>query len=339
MITRYVNTASSAGGDGTTNATSGASRAYASLMEALTTIGSSPVSDDLEILCCGASADGKGHLNDAVLTTSESYTATIAANPNDPNGKHPGYWSDQHYRIEVSGGTSTPLYIKPSQKRIIIVDGIQVKSSSDSYTVHFYGISSGILDGSVCRNCLVDIYGNAVTGIAHRHNTGSGCSLRIENCVVSSTDGANVALHANDGYVTKIYNCLVYGTYNGLTNDNSDIELVNCAVSSQNDDFEAHNGGSNSIDHCASNDGDGTNPVSVSNWDDQFINPNYNTDVDYRIADGADLKNAGVGPSANSNIPVLDILGNRRSGSVCNVGPFEKNTLLKANAIWFGADF
>ena len=30
-ITRYVNTASTPGGDGTTNATSGANRAYASL--------------------------------------------------------------------------------------------------------------------------------------------------------------------------------------------------------------------------------------------------------------------------------------------------------------------
>ena len=33
MQTRYINTASTAGGDGTTNATSGANRAYASFAE------------------------------------------------------------------------------------------------------------------------------------------------------------------------------------------------------------------------------------------------------------------------------------------------------------------
>jgi hypothetical protein len=38
MITRYVNTASSAGGDGTTNGTAGATRAYATLREATYTL-------------------------------------------------------------------------------------------------------------------------------------------------------------------------------------------------------------------------------------------------------------------------------------------------------------
>jgi hypothetical protein len=54
LTTRYVNAASS-GGDGTTNATSGSTAAYASLDAAITAL--SAVSDDIEIYCEGTTVD------------------------------------------------------------------------------------------------------------------------------------------------------------------------------------------------------------------------------------------------------------------------------------------
>lgn len=56
MANRYVNTASTSGGDGTTNATSGANRAWADLAEAANGLGSS-LSTPIDIYCEGNQDD------------------------------------------------------------------------------------------------------------------------------------------------------------------------------------------------------------------------------------------------------------------------------------------
>lgn len=55
MATRYVNTGSTAGGDGTTNNTSGSTRAYATRNEALTALGN--LSEQTTIYCTGSTDD------------------------------------------------------------------------------------------------------------------------------------------------------------------------------------------------------------------------------------------------------------------------------------------
>ena len=68
QVTRYVNTASTPGGDGTTNDTVGANRAFASLVTALTTLAATDwagAKQQLRILCSGTTPD----TGDAVVTT------------------------------------------------------------------------------------------------------------------------------------------------------------------------------------------------------------------------------------------------------------------------------
>ena len=73
---RYVNTASSSGGDGTTNATSGANRAYATLDAALVAESDDLVASNvyLTIFCEGSSADtSEPHVTGFTTDASHEY--------------------------------------------------------------------------------------------------------------------------------------------------------------------------------------------------------------------------------------------------------------------------
>ena len=120
MITRYLNTASTAGGDGTTNAIIGATRAYATLSEAKTALHLGSLTDDLELLCCGSIVD----ISTASVEdwTDASHTTYIRGNPLELDGKNPGYWSELHYRL-VCGSSLPVLLVNGSAS--VVIEGIQ----------------------------------------------------------------------------------------------------------------------------------------------------------------------------------------------------------------------
>ena len=104
--TRYVNTASTAGGDGTTNATSGANRAYATLGAAVSAEAANLVSADvyLQILCCGTTAqsfdgDFTGYTTDATRYVE------IIGNTGDAAGAHAGIFSSSYFRLSYTKDT------------------------------------------------------------------------------------------------------------------------------------------------------------------------------------------------------------------------------------------
>lgn len=96
-ITRYVNTASTPGGDGTTNNTAGATRAFASLNEAMDSLPQWPstLSDAVEIYCSGSAADTDVPVN-LYVQTSSSNTLTIRGD--NTTGK----WNTSAYRLEAT---------------------------------------------------------------------------------------------------------------------------------------------------------------------------------------------------------------------------------------------
>jgi len=67
----------------------------------------------------------------------------------------------------------------------------------------------------------------------------------------------------------------------------------------------------------------GTNPVIVSDWASQFYNPNYINDFDFRFKSSSLLRDAGIGPAADAYVPVTDIIGDERNGSIASIGPFQ----------------
>jgi len=103
---RYVNTASSAGGDGTTNNTSGATRAYATLAAAVSGQATNLVTADvyLQILCCGTTAqsfdgDFTGYTTDATRYVE------IQGNTGASDGAHAGIFSTSYFRLSYTKDT------------------------------------------------------------------------------------------------------------------------------------------------------------------------------------------------------------------------------------------
>ena len=117
MITRYVNTASTPGGDGTTNATSGANRAYASLNEAEASLPAT-LTDAYDFICEGTTADTTAVVFDGFTTSVANYLLIRTTQAN----RHDGKWNTGKYRVEVTDGTQVLLVAKAH----IRVEGLQV---------------------------------------------------------------------------------------------------------------------------------------------------------------------------------------------------------------------
>jgi hypothetical protein len=102
MIQRYVNTASTAGGDGTTNATSGANRAYATLSEAFEPLHFGSTSDVYRVNCSGATADPGTSASSSTDHTAWEFTTSPTNYVEVIGDNTTGMWNTSAYRIEVT---------------------------------------------------------------------------------------------------------------------------------------------------------------------------------------------------------------------------------------------
>lgn len=103
---RYVNTASTAGGDGTTNGTAGATRAYATLAAAISAEATNLVTADvvLRIYCAGTTADSfDGDFTG--YTTDATRYVRIIGNTGDAAGAHAGIWSNSYFHLSYTKDT------------------------------------------------------------------------------------------------------------------------------------------------------------------------------------------------------------------------------------------
>lgn len=121
-VQRFVNTAS-AGGDGTTNATSGANAAYASLASWIANTSGGSSADDYIVDCCGVAAD----TTPAEVDFSPSITTgsiLIRANRGDAAGFYDGplVISSSHYRLATGASTLCLVLLEPNTT----VDGLQL---------------------------------------------------------------------------------------------------------------------------------------------------------------------------------------------------------------------
>jgi len=312
MITRYVNTESTAGGDGTTNESFGSTRAFASLLGACQSLAASNFNDDLQILCCGSTADTGTDIEislDSIVTA--GYSVTIGANRSASTGFHGGVWNPATYRLEATSGANL---LSVFCTRILILDGIQFHSSG-TITGDLLNCGTFTAFGSTVKNCIF---------VADGTFTGDGISwegyCKVENCVFVNKSSGNIGvnLDLSDPYTGTVYNTVVAGWTTGIFSTRTNAK--NCAVwNNSNVDFWALS----AIDHCASDDGDGTNPITIMNWANQFVKATYFEDADFRIDSSSGLLGSGEGPNYDPVIPTTDIIGTTRSGKSASVGPYE----------------
>ena len=189
-ITRYVNTASTAGGDGTTNATSGTTRAYASLNEWEADEQTDLVTDgDIHVVICeGATADTTAVSVDGWTTGASNYIQIKT----DTAGRHDGKWATGAYRLVVALEYYAPIALNVEYIRI---EGLQVEQTG-AYAGGGYGIYNLI--------------------------NGSSSDIRIDSCIVRYTGGAGQGTSISGiGDVESsakitVTNCAVYDFQNGI---------------------------------------------------------------------------------------------------------------------------
>lgn len=216
MANRYVDTAAAVGGDGTTAATTGATRAFNSLLDCINSL-PNPLTQPIVIWCAASTgvADTQGidqapwdmvtsATNNLKITTNSSNRATM---PHDT----------ARYRLATVD--SDALYNNVCEH--VWFDGLQVQITATTSGVDNY----------------------VGFRLSNLNQTGATIDNKISNCVFkgiqSGTDnvfGYNNSLHAGTG-TTKVWNCVAYGGYCGFTSDDTSIQYVNCTGYGNNFNF------------------------------------------------------------------------------------------------------
>jgi hypothetical protein len=181
-VTRYVNTASS-GGDGTTNATSGGTAAYASL-SSFDANYSASATDDLTVECCGGS-DTLAFDYDLATTPNSTL---IRANPSEPDGLYTGddAISTAHYYL--NRGTSTAFAVKIREPNTTL-QNIQIVHASTGAFDNAVSLANGSHVGVVFDSCSIRAAGAGCFGYGGSDPGTLGGTLTIRNCLLVLTAG------------------------------------------------------------------------------------------------------------------------------------------------------
>lgn len=204
LVTRFVNTASTAGGDGTTNATSGANRAYASLNEAEAAEQTDLVAagDNIEIICEGTAADTAKASFDG-WTTGAGKDIKVKTDPLAAAGRHDGKFNTGTYRL-----VSAQIFDEPL-------------NTSEQFTT-FEGLQ---IDNTAAR-------GNQVIGIEVGGIDDLVSDIRISHCVIRATGTGTPANGDRGIFVSadvnhRIWNNIIYDYFTNI-----DIPFLGTAVDS-----------------------------------------------------------------------------------------------------------
>lgn len=326
-VQRYVNTASTAGGDGTTNATSGANRAYASLSEWESNAGGS-ATDDYIVDCCGTAADTTAVTVD-FATNITTGSITIRGNRGDGAGFYdgPDLISTQHYRLVVGAGASA-LYINEDR---VTIDGIQVESGGGSFRC---GINVVAAKTYTIRKCRVRATATTDCGIGQGNVDASGHETRVieNNLVVGFEAGIEVKVGAHYSPNVSILQNTVYGDGSAIG-----IKLVEQAGSGTGTyaikgnaigNSGASNcfsvtmlgGGTLTYDDNATEDAQGTNgEIAIGTLTDAWTNPGTGQTADFTVKDTSSSLYGAVNPT----LVTTDIVDFTRDGTNHDVGCFE----------------
>ena len=271
--------------------------------------------------CTGGTADGAATIDG--FTTDATRYVKIWTDPSE-SYRHAGtYPTGNKYRIEVSNEPG--IAIRDANIEIIGI-AIQATDTGNSNTRGIL-ITTGSV-GIKIDKCLI-------VGICSGTGTGYGIYAYISTATVhvtstvvqgwaSGSDQHFAALYLYYG-TPYIYNCTFTKSYRGVSSFNNGTHTIkNCIFFNNIDDIYT-NGATQVIDHCASDDGDGTNPVNISpgateatDWAACFTD--Y-ANGDFSLKSGSVCIGAGVG-DPGSGLYSDDILGNTRT-SPWDIGAFE----------------
>jgi hypothetical protein len=148
---RYVNTDSTPGGDGTTNNTTGANRAYASLSSSLVEekiVQSNLITGDetLEIRCSGTTVPDTASVEILGWTTSPRNYILITTGSSSQRAVSP--WDTNRYRLSVNNDRTITSY------ESVTIDGLQLENTAtDSAVIRLFDANSN--ETTIVKNCYL----------------------------------------------------------------------------------------------------------------------------------------------------------------------------------------
>jgi len=187
----------------------------------------------------------------------------------------------------------------------IEIHGLQIEAATTSSyknLIEYDPTSNGecILEG--CYFSAGGTTGNRIVGVAGGYQAGLNRLVKIRNCIFTGFNGGDSAgkgVWGTISYTWTIQHCVFYDNATGIDSGNGTTGVTNCAVFNNTDDFS---GSGFTIDHCASDDGDGTNSVSPSgsDWTNEFADP---ANGDFTLLNTGNLYEGGTtisgGPSTD----------------------------------------
>jgi hypothetical protein len=340
LQTYFVNRCSSAGGDGTTNGTAGATRAFLSLSEAegvldggtYTSEGTSDITiygkqfDDIAIQIildkCGTPTNDATQVSfDTSWATSLDGThrllvraadGTSIAGQSTTDSRHLGVFG-AGYKITATSANVGALRLQSAN--IIVLD-VEAESTHAS--------SGRGMQTSAVASWLINVLGTTASTGAPAFEIGNGTIL--VNCIGKNSATTVIADNGASNTSTRVYNCgAVAGSTLGLSNNAGEYTAKNTwAFGSGTSDFETGASGfdSGSDTNNASEDSSapGANPETglVSTAATDFVD--Y-AGGDYAPQSGGSLDGEGADLSADGSFPfAFDIAGATRSS--WSIGPF-----------------
>ena len=202
-ITRYVNPDSADGGDGTTNATTGANRAYASLAdwEGHEQQNLDTGNSIAECICeTNGTADTTAVTIDGWTTSATDYIAIKTS----AGHRHGGKWNTGKYSLTPTIANETRAVTVSEE--FVRIDGLQVNAICGASIVWIVGIGSSTL---------------------------AACEFRISNCIVKITKGGYTITYAsgiefingNASSVAHFWNNIVYDFITGTAGNQRGIRF------------------------------------------------------------------------------------------------------------------
>ena len=315
-LDRYVNTASTSGGTGITNATTGTDRAYASLSEAEAAEQTNLVSatDTLTIHCSGSTAD----TTIAVFlgwTCDTTYRCTIAGD----------FQADSYdtgaYRIEVDDNYGYMLELGNTH---IYAEQLQLFNShtGNQYpSVVLLSSTESSPTNSFDRCVLKTAANTSAVGMVVETWTQTGAHLTVRDSLLYEGNLGIVSSYPPASARIDIINC----TLPDITATGIELKYIdtvnlynNLVTGAGTNDYNVV--GTTTLNTGNNISSDATSPETGGR--NKTITYTDAANDDYTTSD-SDVTDAGVGPSSQALVSTLSLNGNTRSGTTTDAGAFQ----------------
>lgn len=193
-------------------------------------------------------------------------------------------------------------------------------------------IDLGNASNCIARNCICHDASTNAYMVGIQADIGSA---KVENCQVFNltNNGSNSARGIGCTEDTKVFNCTVYNIVKASTGSAycyygqtafTDPEMKNC-IGMDGDTVDFYQcGTAKGANYNLSSDATAPGANSLKNKlaTDQFISITGGSE-NLLLKCSADARDSGIGPALDADVPTTDIVGNTRSGDICDIGSNE----------------